>query len=82
MTDRNNKTLNEATKQILSDVKSSEAQRSRLLQNIIEKQKEMMTTMNPNQSEESKMRKRKMKMHVELQNWFNKYDDNMCRMQV
>ena len=79
---RNNKMLNLAAKQMLSDTMHQESQEVRVGQEIQHLRNNLTLKMIPNTLEENRLKKRKGKINVELINWVQKYDDTMGRMQV
>lgn len=77
----NNKILNEATKHVMSDKSQCKGMEGMMRSEAITLSRRLITERNPHVTEESNMRKRKAKMHNELQNWIMKYDDKMISLQ-
>ena len=77
-----NRRLNKATKEILSNQNHLAGARIRLKKDLEDLKKAHSAQQKPHLEQETELRKRKMKMQVELQNWINKYDEHMGRLQV
>jgi len=76
-----NRSLNEATKQILQDRNHSKCLESKMKKDIVALTTSHSAKLVPDLKEETELRKRKTKMQVELLNWIEKYDEHMGRLQ-
>ena len=79
--ENNQQVVTEATKEQLAEEKNSEGKRSKLQQEILEQKKLIETSIAKHRESELSLRKKKYKVETEVENWIQKYDNDMGERQ-
>ncbi|EDV22063.1 IQ domain-containing protein D [Trichoplax sp. H2] len=77
----NRRTLSEAVKQEAADTKNSEGRRSKMQHDIANIRQTLATITLTHRESELNLRKKKYKLETEVENWIQKYDQDMSERQ-
>ena len=78
----NRRTLSEAAKQETADIKNSDGRRSKSQHDIASIRQNLATITLSHRESELNLRKKKYKLETEVENWIQKYDQDMSERQV
>lgn len=78
----NRRTLSEAAKQEAADIKNSDGRRSKSQHDIASIRQNLASITLSHRESELNLRKKKYKLETEVENWIQKYDQDMSERQV
>eukprot|EP00794_Sanderia_malayensis_P009300 gene9300-10281_t len=79
--DQNHRIISEAAKAETGEVKNSDGKKSKLQQEIIQLKQSLQSNLTTHRESELTLRKRKYKIETEVENWIQKFDNDMGERQ-